>query len=397
MCAGHTLLPKSLHFELPGGTMGDVQYKSGSADVSRRKFGDGAVAIKELRPHGLPLEEMTNRFCKEVITWNALRHPNVLPLLGVAMSENRFFMFSVWMENGNIKEFTAAHQDANRLQLLEDVARGLIHMHGQGMVHGDLKGANILIDRNRHACLTDFGLLTITSGTTNIASSNSFRMGGTYRWMSPELFDPEMFNLKDSRPTKSSDRYAFGMVIYEVLSGQIPFYKHPDFTVVAKVLKGKRPVRPQGAEAMLFTDGVWSILECCWNASPGDRPKIKDVLQSLEQVSKSWAPPPPRITAYPDTSMTWDPSESCTEESTDELSSASRMVSPQSSQRLERQGNPKRNYPCPHLPFCPSALSNDASGHRALGTTPEELGGSGATERIFDSVSRVGLSNSVHC
>jgi len=57
-------------------------------------------------------------FCKEVVTWNALRHPNVLPLLGVAMGDSQFAMVSEWMGNGNINEFVKAHRDANRFELV---------------------------------------------------------------------------------------------------------------------------------------------------------------------------------------------------------------------------------------------------------------------------------------
>ena len=91
--------------------------------------------------------------------------------------------------------------------------------------------ANILINQNRRACIADFGLTTITGVATRAAAgaskasliSNdtlmSFTAGGTYRWMSPELLDPERFGMlesEDNRPTRQSDCYAFGMVIYEV-------------------------------------------------------------------------------------------------------------------------------------------------------------------------------------
>ena len=59
-CAGSTLLPRSLHFELPGGAMGDVRYHGGSADVIRHECGNKAVAVKALRPHGLTVEDMRN-------------------------------------------------------------------------------------------------------------------------------------------------------------------------------------------------------------------------------------------------------------------------------------------------------------------------------------------------
>jgi len=57
-------------------------------------------------------------FCKEVVTWKSLCHPNVLPLLGVTMGKKLFVMVSEWMVNGNISEFTEAHRDVNRFELV---------------------------------------------------------------------------------------------------------------------------------------------------------------------------------------------------------------------------------------------------------------------------------------
>jgi len=82
--------------------------------------------------------------------------------------------------------------------------------------------ANIPVDQTGHACLADFGLLTIISEATNLSVSlSSLTHGGTHRWMSSELFLPQEFGPKKSCPTKSSDCYALGMVIYEVLSGRV--------------------------------------------------------------------------------------------------------------------------------------------------------------------------------
>ena len=121
-------------------------------------------------------------------------------------------------------------------------------MHGLQMVHGGVKGVctsqlkhldicrsytktNILINKDRRACLCDFGLSTITDVATHVAAGDSqeslisndslmsFTAGGTHRWMSPELLDPERFGIPQSegdRPTRQSDCYALGMVIYEV-------------------------------------------------------------------------------------------------------------------------------------------------------------------------------------
>ena len=108
--------------------------------------------------------------------------------------------------------------------------------------------------------------------------------------MSPELLHPERFG-GDGRPTRSSDCYALGMTVYEVLTGKIPFsqYKN-DYAAVGMVLEGKRPELPQGAVGEWFTDDVWGILGRCWEAKPNDRPSIEDLLQCLDEASTSWTP-----------------------------------------------------------------------------------------------------------
>jgi len=77
--------------------------------------------------------------------------------------------------------------------------------------------------------------------------------------MSPELIDPQRFGFKNNRPTKASDCYALGMVVYETISGNLPFHKYADITVAMKVLEGEHP--PRGTR---FTTGLWKTLEQCW-------------------------------------------------------------------------------------------------------------------------------------
>ena len=137
--------------------------------------------------------------------------------------------------------------------------------------------ANVLIDQTGHARLADFGLATIVSDPRNGLASSSYTQGGTARWMSPELIAPQRFGFENSRPRKSSDCYAFGMVIYETISGHLPFHRDTDLTVFVKVLDGKRPPRE-----VRFTDSLWKILGLCWEPQPNARPSIEDVLRCLE-------------------------------------------------------------------------------------------------------------------
>ena len=138
---------------------------------------------------------------------------------------------------------------------------------------------NILINHTGQACLADFSLLTIVSDQSTVISS--WVEGGAIQWMSPELLNPELFGLNEGRPTKQSDCYALGMVVYEVLSGKTPFAPSTAPIVIRLVLDGKRPERPQREEGKQFTDAIWEVLERCWKPRPSDRASVKSVLLSL--------------------------------------------------------------------------------------------------------------------
>ena len=161
--------------------------------------------------------------------------------------------------------------------------------------------ANILIDQAGHARLADFGLLTVISDPTNFLSSSSYTQGGTARWMSPELIAPQRFGFEDSHPTKSSDRYALGIVICETISGYLPFHKHADLVVFMKVSEGERPPRQVG-----FTNSLWEMLEMCWAHQPSARPTIEDVLQYLERASQSLELPSPGVNEEVSMRGDWD-------------------------------------------------------------------------------------------
>ncbi|KAF9647950.1 hypothetical protein BDM02DRAFT_3097280, partial [Thelephora ganbajun] len=174
-------------------------------------------------------------FCKDVITWRVLRHPNALPPLGAIMINNRFAMVSKGMKNGNINQYVTAHLDATQFKLVGSLFKSP-HLR-------------LSLTNASHTCLADFGLLITASDATN---GYVFELASTER------------NAPMDEPRT--------LVICEVLAGRVPSSRYRGYAVVAKTHKGERPGRPEGAEETWFTDDAWNIMERCWKSIPGDRP-----------------------------------------------------------------------------------------------------------------------------
>ena len=123
--------------------------------------------------------------------------------------------------------------------------------------------------------------------------------GGTPMFMAPELLFPAKFNKLNARPMKPADIYAFGMVIYEVLTGFWPFYEKQwgEYDLLYHVITGVRPTKPDDVEQIGFGDGTWKLVEECWIEESARRPTIDQVLTHLTRVaaySKVVGPTPDR-------------------------------------------------------------------------------------------------------
>ena len=165
--------------------------------------------------------------------------------------------------------------------------------------------------------------------------------------MSPEFFDPE---IQDSRPTIYSDCYALGMVIYEVLSGRVPFYQFANFVVPGMIFGGRRPGRPEELEGAWFMDDVWTMLERCWAHQPNNRPDIEEVLQCLEGASRVWTPPPQAVAGPTTTSSpASNPFDIRTGQSTNwvDVSPPSQVAPSRQSEKLPPKGDANGSSPYP--------------------------------------------------
>jgi len=163
-----------------------------------------------------------------------------------------------------------------------DIAEGLNYLHTlrPRIVHGDIKGVNILITEARRACLADFGLAAAKE-TQSMAVTTAVitRATGTIRWQAPELFQDD-----DACNTLATDVYAYACVCYELFSGKLPFYDiQKDFRVMGIVTKGNRPLQPSDDRSRIrgLNDEIWNIIETCWVQEPDRRLSTGQIVERL--------------------------------------------------------------------------------------------------------------------
>ncbi|KAL0059673.1 Guanine nucleotide-binding protein alpha-2 subunit [Marasmius tenuissimus] len=256
------------------------------------------------------LDVLFKEYLREAIMWRQLNHRNVLPFLGIfyLKDDSQFCLISPWMENGNLLQYLKATRraDVDHIVLACDVAAGLAYLHGEKVVHGDLKGLNVLITPEGRACIGDFGLSRIADTLALKLTTSTTRAAGTARWLAREVLNGS------SGPTKESDVYAFACVCYEIFTTLPPFHEFGnDAAVILHVMSEKCPTRPTGTPEL--DDGMWNIMEACWNANSASRPRATEVLdrinsETLVARKTTWTVdhielkpllPPPRASSPP--------------------------------------------------------------------------------------------------
>ncbi|KAJ6447773.1 kinase-like domain-containing protein, partial [Mycena sanguinolenta] len=143
--------------------------------------------------------------------WSKLKHPNVLPFLGLYdVGQATPILVSPFCKFGHVGHYVRNHSKANRIQLVHDMAAGLKYLHDLDIAHGNLKVANVLVTSSFRACIADFGLSSIVNGMSSLQLTNSSMRarGGTLRYQAPELLNRGHHN-------SQSDVFAFACVAYE--------------------------------------------------------------------------------------------------------------------------------------------------------------------------------------
>ncbi|KAG8701822.1 hypothetical protein FRC08_003882 [Ceratobasidium sp. 394] len=255
-------------------------------DIYRARYTDGLeVAIKSLRIYNSPdaprQHELEKSSVRELLIWSRLDHPNVLGLLGICVFGGEIGMVSEWMPNDNVREYVVKHPYVNKLALVADIVTGLKYLHCEQIVHGDLKGGNVMVSAAGTCRLVDFGLAKLSEESLGVSTTSAI---GTARWMAPELVDP---GHSDKAPlTYASDIYALGMTILEVMTGLPPFANYErEMRVLAAVGHGMIPERPSVEMAPGLSDAIWELLKDCWAFLPASRPIAVDVVARVLELS----------------------------------------------------------------------------------------------------------------
>ncbi|KAJ7875033.1 kinase-like domain-containing protein, partial [Mycena leptocephala] len=242
------------------------------SDVHKGSHGGQDVAIKMMRVFGKRnIDQVLKEFGREALIWRQLSHPNLLPFFGLYHLQNRLCLVSPWMENGNLQAFLAQSKE------ILDVALGLRYLHDKDVVHGDLKAENIFVTPSFRACIADFGLSSIitTISSRQLTGSSQRAQGGTIRYQAPELHRGGHNDLR-------SDIYAFACVAHQLLARKHPFPElRTDGAVIKAVLDGLRPSRPSSCSGTLRLDGLWILLQDCWEELPEKRPTAVQAVDRL--------------------------------------------------------------------------------------------------------------------
>ncbi|KAF9647913.1 kinase-like protein [Thelephora ganbajun] len=261
-------LPDSIIIKEKLEVSNEIHASGPSSDIRTSTYNGTRVAVKTLRVSCRDdLNKIRKTFFRHVILWNSLAHPNVLELVGAQwdMNEAQFTTVSKWMACGNIMQYIK-NNSVNRLELLYGAAQGLKYLHDAGIAHGDLKGTNVFItnDSPQRACLAES------------------------RFMSSQFLAPSNSDREDSVATPESDIYSFGMVIFQVLTGKVPFRDVQVTQLGYLVLNGMRPRKPENASAIGFSDSLWDFVHLRWDGDSQRRPMVAEVVARLGEASTSW-------------------------------------------------------------------------------------------------------------
>ncbi|KAJ7720048.1 kinase-like domain-containing protein [Mycena metata] len=287
-CNAENLIKYCSQYALPKADILNVETQnSGNAlIVSGAEYRGQLVVIKQWVggvgiPH-LSRVSFTKRLIRDLDRWRALEHPNIAPILGVALHLSNLPALVVPFHR-TARDVMAESPNTDVLNLLQGVAAGLSYLHRQNppIAHGDLKGSAVFVSPAGCALLSDIGIPAIPQ-----PPDWGFHGVDDARWLAPEIMQPALrpsaagedsLRTPDGRllVTPESDIHSFAMLAYEMYTRARPFASIVwAAAVVVRVVTGKRPRRPSPDQSPQLSSEMWELIQRCWAHDYRERPHI---------------------------------------------------------------------------------------------------------------------------
>jgi serine/threonine-protein kinase len=263
--------PYQIIEQIGQGGMGTV-FKAYHQDLDR------FVALKVLHPAHQEDPTFIGRFQREARLVAKLEHPNIVPIYDFAKAENLSYLVMKFIEGSTLKhDLARGPLSFNEVtQVVNSVGSALAYAHRQGVLHRDIKPSNILIGTDGIMYLADFGLARIMQAEASTLSADSII--GT-----PHYISPEQATGKDSL-TEKTDIYSFGIMLYEIIVGQIPFDANTPFSIIHDHIYSPLPL-PRILNPNV-SEPVEHVLLKALAKDPNDR--YENVIQMVSDFNNAW-------------------------------------------------------------------------------------------------------------
>ena len=244
-----------------------------------------AVALKVVAPAVSDDLTFRERFRREGPLQARSEHPHIVPVFAAGDCEGHLFIAMRLVRGPSLRRLISAGplEPERALRILTPIADALDVAHEAGLIHRDVKPPNILLERNDHSFLSDFGLTT-SSGELSLTQTGQFV--GTLNYISPE-------QLKGEHATRASDVYALAAVLHEALTGRAPYCCRPSEAAVLLAHLTDPPPRPSQARPELGSQ-IDDVICRGLAKNPEDRPATALELLNLahEALGTRRSPPP---------------------------------------------------------------------------------------------------------
>jgi Serine/threonine protein kinase len=224
---------------------------------------DRDVAIKVLHFAFMDDKKFLARFQREARVVARLEHPNIVPVYDFSEFEGRPYLVMKFIEGETLKDRLEKGRlpSSEILRVVDSVGSALAYAHRQNILHRDIKPSNVLLGQDGQIYLADFGLARLVE--TGESSLTADRMVGTPQYISPEqaLSKPDL----DAR----SDIYSFGIMVYEMVVGKVPFNAESPFSVIHDQIYTALPMPRQGNPEI--SEPLEQVLLKALSKNPDDR------------------------------------------------------------------------------------------------------------------------------